>query len=154
MEMTMTNKEIINFCTGLMEIQESEKKYFEETGKKLLQGRIKIGYAISKNILEFKNALKAYNEVLESIIEEFRDSKKEEKAVEEEQELAKKENRVPRNLGVIMRQGKTKEEYLRKIKELQEIETELNIATIKFDVLDGLELDSTEIGKMIFMITE
>lgn len=150
----MTNGDIINYCNGLLDIQKQEKEYFDRNGKKMFGGRVKISYAISRNIFEFQNMLKAYNNVIKEITEEYRDTDKEKKVVEKEMELAKKENRDPVDQEIIMRKGKTKEEYFRKMKELQDIETDVNICTIKCDLLEELDLDSVEIGKMIFMITE
>lgn len=150
----MQNREVVNYCNGLLEMQKQEKKYFDETGKKLFGGRIKIAYAISKNIMELRNALKAYDEVLDDIIEEYRDTRQEQNKIQEEVKLAQKENRDPVSQEIIMRKGKTKEEYFRKINELGLIETEVKICTVNCDMFDGLELDSIDIGKLIFMITE
>ena len=155
MEMVkMTNKEIIENGVGLMELQEAEKKYFEKTGKKLLQGKIKLIYAISRNLDTFQEALKHYNNVLDGIVEEYRDRTKEAKLIDKERKTAEKEGRMPNNLDIVMKTGKTKEEYLRKVKELQDIEVEVYICKINCELLEGLELDSYELRKMNFMIEE
>lgn len=154
MKEKLTNKKIIEYANELNEIQTKEKEYFGKTGKKLLQGKIRISYAISKNLEEFKTQLKAYNEIFSKIVDEYRDTEEERKVLKDEMELAKKESRRPRELEVIIRDGKNKEEYIEKIKELQEIETEVDIYTVPFDLLEGLELDSSDISRLIFMLEE
>lgn len=152
--MKMLNRDIIENYGNLIKLQEQEKNYFKNTGKKLLRGRIKISFAISKNVSEFKNALKIYNNVFEDIVAEYRDTEEEKRLYCEEAKKAKEEKRKPEDISIIIKNGKTKEEYMEKITELQSCETEINISKVNIDLLDGLDLDSCDINKIMFMISE
>ena len=48
----MTNREIIANYHGLDYIQSLEAEHYKRTGEKLFQGRVKITYAIKKNMRE------------------------------------------------------------------------------------------------------
>lgn len=150
----MKNIEIIKNYESLIRLQETEKKFFEKTGEKLLQGRVKISFAINRNLEIFRKAIKPYNDTIVEIIEEYRDGDAEKEALENEEKKAEKEKRKKKEISVIMRPGKTKEEYLKKVEELQNIEVELNISTVSCDLLDGIKLDSFELEPLTFMIEE
>lgn len=154
MKKKMTNKKILECLNGLYGIQEEEKRYFEKTGKKLLQGKVKITYAIGRNLEELQKQLKTYNDVFGELAKEYREIEKEQELVEKERKLAEKENRVTKDIPIIVKKGKTKEEYFEKIEELQEIETDADIYTVSIELMDGIELDSNDINKIFFMLEE
>lgn len=150
----MKNIEIIKNYESLIRLQETEKKFFEKTGEKLLQGRVKISFAINRNLEALRKAIKPYNDTIVGIVEEYRDVDAEKEALEIEKKEAEKEKRKKKEISVIMRPGKTKEEYLKKVEELQSIEVELNISTISCELFDGIKLDSFELEPLTFMIEE
>ena len=53
----MTNREIIANYNGLDYIQSLEAEHYKRTGEKLFQGRVKITYAIKKNMRELLDKL-------------------------------------------------------------------------------------------------
>jgi hypothetical protein len=155
----MKNVEIINNIERLHKIQAIEKQYERITGKKLFDGRVRITYAIRKNLMELVSKLKAYEEEVNRLVAEYRDTDAEQKEIgklqEEENAKANEEGRVPINVSIdiIMHEGKSKDEYLDKMRELSEIEVEdVSIHKIPLDVLDGILLDSDELDLMMFMI--
>lgn len=152
--MKMTNFEMIKNKEAIENIQTKESQYFARTGNKLLKGRIKIMYAMSKNLLELEEKLKAYNDTLQKLISEYRDLTAEKEAIEKETALAEKEGRTPQNVKVIMRDGCDFEEYVAKIQELQELEVDADIHTISCELFDGIDLDSYEVQLLTFMLTD
>lgn len=48
----MTNQEMILAYNGIMQFQNMEQKKFEESGKKILSGKIQLAFSI-KNLLNF-----------------------------------------------------------------------------------------------------
>lgn len=150
----MTNQELVNVYNGLCEFQEKEEKSFRETGKKLLNGRIRLCYEINKNKDLILGRLKPYEETRQELAEEYRDTKKEQEAIEAERELAEKEKRAPKDIDIILKKGKTVEEYARKLQELLELETDFSPYTVKLQEFEGLDLDSRELGFFMFMIEE
>mgnify|MGYP004542081447 CR=1 FL=1 len=163
----MTNREIIANYNGLDYIQSLEAEHYKRTGEKLFQGRVKITYAIKKNMRELLDKLKPYDESRNEIFTEYRDQDTEKKA---EEKLKKKivtstegtaeyEREMKayneKDLEIIMKSGKDKAEYETKIKELLEIDVaDVNIHTISLDQLDGIELDSAQLEPLMFMIAE
>lgn len=152
--MKMTNREMIASYNNLDVFQHREKVFFEETGRKLLKGNIRITYAIKKNMRNILTALQPYEDARKDLVEEYRDVEAEHKAVENENEMAKAENRDARSIAIIMKEGKDNEEYLKKLKELLDIEVDMQIHTVKFEEFDGVELDSAELEPFMFMLTE
>ena len=69
----MTNREIIANYNGLDYIQSLEAEHYKRTGEKLFQGRVKITYAIKKNMRELLDKLKPYDESRNEIFAEYRD---------------------------------------------------------------------------------
>ena len=63
----MKNKDIIKNYNVLQVVQESERQYYQKTGKMLFLGRIKILYAIRKNMEQLMEKLKPYNETLKTL---------------------------------------------------------------------------------------
>lgn len=45
----MTNQEMILAYNGIMQFQNMEQKKFEESGKKILSGKIQLAFSINKN---------------------------------------------------------------------------------------------------------
>ena len=165
----MTNKEMIANYNGLNAIQNLETMHYKRTGEKLFKGRIKITYAIKKNMMEILEKLKPYNASRDEVFEEYRDLDKEKEALENlkkkmvtspegtaeyEQEM-KDYNKKAGNLSIIMKPGKKQAEYEAKIQELLDIDVaDVNIHTIALDQLDGIELDSNQLELLLFMIEE
>lgn len=165
----MTNREMIANYNGLICIQSLEEAHYKRTGEKLFQGRVKITYAIKKNMREFLDKLKTYDEARDEVFEEYRDQESEKKAAEklkkkmltsaegtaEHEREMKAYNEKVGNLEIIMKPGKDKAEYESKIKELLDIDvTDVNIHTISLDQIDGIELDSAQLEPLMFMIAE
>lgn len=150
MEKKMTNLEMVNAFNSLVALQKVEKEVFEKRGKRLLQGRVKISYAINKNLSSLENALKPYNETIKKLTEEMRDTDAEKKAIEE----ARKEGKNPNDVEMIFRSGIKKEDYIEKRNEIFNIETEVDVYEVDLELFDGIELNSSEIGMLMFMIRE
>lgn len=146
----MTNLELVNAHNALVALQNIEKEVFEKRGQRLLKGRVKISYAVNKNISALKEALKPYQETLSKLDEEMRDADAEKKAIEK----AKKEGNNPNSVEMIFKNGSTKEGYIAKRNELFEIENELDIYEVNLELFDGIELNSSEIGMLMFMFKE
>lgn len=144
----MSNLEILKNHDVLKKLQELETKLFEDTGKRLLQGRVKVGYAINKNIAEFENATQPYKQTLKDLENEYRDLKAEKAALEE----------ASRNgistIEMIFKDVNKKEEFFKKKTELLEVVSEVDVFEVELELLDGIELNSTEIGTLMFMIKE
>ena len=151
MTKTMTNGELIKAYNGLFAVQKTEEAYRRRTGKPLLGGRIKLTYAVKKNMKTILDKLTPYNESREELIKEYRD---------QEAEAAWAKDQMERKDGAttetkeIYREGKTKEEFESKQKELLEIEVETDIHTVNMELLDGLDLDSEDLEAFWFMVEE
>lgn len=146
----MTNLELINALDSLIALQDVEKEALEKRWERLLKGRVKISYAVNKNITTLKEALEAYQETLGKLDEEMRDSEAEKEAVEK----AKEEGHDLNSIEMIFKEGFTKEDYITKRKELFEIENEVDIYEVDLELFDGIELNSSEIGMLMFMLRE
>ena len=165
----MTNREMIANYNGLIYIQSLEEEHYKRPGEKLFQGRVKITYAIKKNMRELLDKLKPYDEARNEIFAEYRDQDAEKKSEEklkkkmvtsaegtaEHEREMKAYNEKVGNLEIIMKPGKDRAEYETKIKELLDIDvTDVNIHTIGLDQIDGIELDSAQLDPLMFMIAE
>lgn len=146
----MTNLELINTLNSLIALQGVEKEALEKRGERLLKGRVKISYAVNKNIATLKEALKAYQETLSKFDEEMRDAEAEKEAIEK----AKEKGHDPNSVEMIFKDGFTKEDYISKRNELFEIENEVDIYEVDLELFDGIELNSSEIGMLMFMLRE
>lgn len=147
----MTNGELIKAYNGLFAVQKTEEVYRRRTGKPLLGGRIKLTYAIKKNMKTILDKLTPYNESREELIKEYRDQEAEAAWAKEQME---KKDGATTETKEIYREGKTKEEFETKQKELLEIEVETDIHTVKMEILDGLDLDSEDLEAFWFMTEE
>lgn len=165
----MTNREMIANYNGLICIQSLEEEHYKRTGEKLFQGRVKITYAIKKNMREFLDKLQPYNEARDEVFEEYRDQESEKKAAEklkkkmltsaegtaEHEREMKAYNEKVSTLEIIMKPGKDRAEYETKIKELLDIDVaDVNVHTISLEQVDGIELDSAQLEPLMFMIAE
>lgn len=165
----MTNKEMIANYNGLNAIQNLETVHYKRTGEKLFKGRVKITYAIKKNMMEILENLKPYNDSRDEVFEEYRDLDKEKEAVEKLKKKMvtspegtleyKREmeacNKKAGNLPIIMKPGKDQKNYEAKIQELLDIDVaDVKIHKINLDQLEGIELDSSQIELLLFMIEE
>lgn len=165
----MTNKEMIASYNGLNTIQNLEAVHYKRTGEKLFKGRIKITYAIKKNMMEILEKLKPYNDSRDEVFEEYRDLDKEKEALENMKKKMvvspegtleyKREmeacNNKAGNLPIIMKPGKDQKDYEAKIQELLDIDVaDVKIHKINLDQLEGIELDSSQIELLLFMIDE
>lgn len=156
----MTNRDMIKNYNGLASLQGAESTYLRRTGKQLLGGRIKVTYAVRKNMHELLAKLKPYDDARDCLTSEYRDTEKE-KAVFEEKlrqydEKVKKGKDVARpQEEAIWREGKTEEEYRKKLDELLDIDVEdVNVHKIDVDQLDGLDLSSSDLGVFDFMLKD
>lgn len=151
--MKMTNREMIESYNGLELFQKKEKDYRESCGENLLKGRVKISYAVERNKEELRRQLTSYEKTLEEIIKEYRNTEAEQSAFQAERENAESEGRAARDISIIMKDGKYREEYLQKLSELQEIEVEVEgIHSVDVSEFDGLNLDSSDLRVFLFML--
>ena len=165
----MTNKEMIVNYNGLAYMQELEKRYSDRTGEKLFQGRMRIIYAMKKNMNEFAEKLKPYNEARDELTKEYRDLEAEKRAdVELKNKIVKSQEGTERYeeefqeygrraalLPIQMQEGKDRAEYGRKLEELLNIDVrDVAVHKISLDALEGIELDSQEFEFLMFMLEE
>lgn len=165
----MTNKEMIVNYNGLAYMQELEKRYSGRTGEKLFQGRMRIIYAMKKNMNEFAEKLKPYNEARDELTKEYRDLEAEKRAdMELKNKIVKSQEGTERYeeelqeygrraalLPIQMQEGKDRAEYGRKLEELLNIDVrDVAVHKISLDALEGIELDSQEFEFLMFMLEE
>lgn len=124
--MKLTNKKIINDSMILMEVSRKELP-------------IKVSYALAKNISKIEKELQIYNSERQKLLDKY--------CVKDENG----ENKVDEN-----NQLKIQEEYLkdweRDIKELQNIELEIDIHKFKINELDGYNMSPSELMVIDYMI--
>ena len=165
----MTNKEMIANYNGLNAVQDLETVHYRRTGEKLFKGRVKVTYAIKKNMMEILEKLKPYNDSRDEVFEEYRDLDKEKETLENLKKKMvvspegtleyKREmevyNKKAGNLSIIMKPGKDQKDYEAKIQELLDIDVaDVKIHKINLDQLEGIELDSSQVEALMFMIEE
>lgn len=150
----MKNLELIVAYSGIQNFQNLEKKSFEETGKKILSGKIQLAYAINKNKEGIRQALQPYEETRNAIVEEYRDTAAERKAWEEEQKAAEEEKRTASDISISLRPGRSMEEYQKKLTELADQESDFNPKKVPLSVFEGLDLTSEELEPFTFMIED
>ena len=150
----MKNKEMVENYNGLSTLQGREKEYLEKEGKQLFGGRIRITYAILKNMDEIERKLKPYTQALGDLNKEYRDLEKEREIVEEMKKKAEKDGNV-RMSKILFRKGKDPEEYEEKLKELLEIEVDdVPVCKVPAGLLDGLNLASYDLLALMFMLED
>lgn len=155
----MKNREMLKNKEGLDIIRTLERTYEQKNKEKLFRGRIKITYAINKNLTEMLDKLKPFEETRNELIKEYRDVKAEQEEIrkkqEEENARAKDEERDPVqvSINVIMKEGKELADYQKKLEELAEVEvSDVSIHTIKIEELEGIPINSDELSLLMFMI--
>ena len=150
----MTNQELILAYSGIERFQEMEKKNFEETGKKILSGKVQLSFAINKNKESLRRALAPYEETRNSIIEEYRDVKAEQKAWDAEKKASEEEKRPMNAVSISIRQGKKMEEYQKALEELVNLEVDYEPKKVPLSQFEGIDLTSEELGAFMFMIED
>lgn len=155
----MTNRDLVMNLNMLNTIVQIERNYENSHHEKLFKGRIKISYGIKKNLDLLSNLLKPYEDARKDIINEYRDTEAENEALkvkqEKENKLAKKEGRNPVqvNIPIILRDGKTEADYVKALEDLLDIDVpDVNIYKINIESLDGLPLNTDEVGLFMFML--
>lgn len=150
----MKNKEMVENYNGLDALQVREKEYLEKEGKQLFGGRIRITYAIRKNMDEIEKKLKPYMQTLGDLNKEYRDMEKEREIVEEMKKKAAKNGNV-RVSKILFKKGKNPEEYEEKLKELLEIEVDdVAVCKVSAELFDGLSLTSYDLSALMFMLDD
>lgn len=124
--MKLTNKKIVNDSMILMEISRKELP-------------IKVSYALAKNISKIEKELDIYNSERQKLLDKY--------CIKDEHG----ENKVDEN-----NQLKIQEEYLKDwnqdIKELQNIELEIDIHKFKLEELNGYNMTPSELIAIDYMI--
>lgn len=124
--MKLTNKKIVNDSIILMEISRKELP-------------IKVSYALAKNISKIEKELEIYNSERQKLLDKY--------CIKDEHG----ENKVDEN-----NQLKIQEEYLKDwekdIKELQNIELEIDIHKFKLEELNGYNMTPSELIAIDYMI--
>lgn len=126
--MKLTNKQIVNNSMILMEISKKELP-------------IKVSYALAKNIVKIEKELEIYNSERQKLLDKY--------CVKDENG----KNKVDENKNL-----KIQEEYLkdweRDIKELENIELEIDIHKFRLDELNGYNMSPSELIAIDYMIEE
>lgn len=155
----MKNRDLVLYFNMLNNIVQIERIYEQRYKEKLFRGRIKIAYGIKKNLDHITNLLKPYEEARKDIVNEYRDTEAENEALkvkqEKENKLAKREGHNPEQVSVpiVLRDGKTEAEYVKAMEDLLDIDVpDVNIYKINVESLDGLPLNSDEVGYFMFML--
>lgn len=156
----MTNREMIRSYNGLASLQQAEGAYLRKTGQQLLRGRVKVTYAVRKNMRELLEKLKPYEDAREGLVSEYRDTEKEKAVFDEKmrqynEKVKKHKDAAMPQEEEIFRDGKQAEEYRKKLDELLDIDVEdVNVHRIDVDQLDGLDLSSDDLGVFDFMLKD
>ncbi|KGJ48069.1 hypothetical protein KD33_16730 [Clostridium sp. NCR] len=124
--MKLTNKQIVNDSMILMEISRKELP-------------IKVSYALAKNIAKIEKELEIYNSERQKLLDKY--------CIKDENGR----NKIDEN-----NQLKIQEEHLKDweidIKELQNIELEIDIHKFKIDELNGYNMAPSELMAIDYMI--
>ncbi|WP_270659459.1 hypothetical protein [Paraclostridium bifermentans] len=124
--MKLTNKQIVNDSMILMEISRKELP-------------IKVSYALAKNISKIEKELEIYNSERQKLLDKY--------CIKDENGR----NKIDEN-----NQLKIQEEHLKDweidIKELQNIELEIDIHKFKIDELNGYNMAPSELMAIDYMI--
>lgn len=103
---------------------------------------IKLAYAISLNLKECQSAFEVFSEKQRELLNQYAER-------DENGEI------IIDDIGVVLKDG---ENYGKQVEELAELEAELNISTVPFDVLDKLDedkydsLSAKQLNALDFMI--
>lgn len=126
--MKLSNEKILNDAVKLAEISQKELP-------------VKVSYAISKNISKLESVLKIYNKEREKLIEKY--SQKDEKGktiIDENNQIKLQEEKI--------------EDWNKDIKELLDIENEIDIHKFSINVLEGYNMTPAELRVIDYMIEE
>lgn len=128
------NGELIEIANGIARLQKREETY-GNNGKSLLGNRIRVAYAIRKNKTEILKKLEPYNEELRELIKKYNSPE-------------------AQKTGALKIREDCIEEWKTQLKELQDIEVEVNIHSISLADLEGLEIGSIGLEELDFMIAD
>ena len=126
--MKLTNKKILNDAITMGAISNKELP-------------IKVSYALAKNISKIEKELEIYNKEREKLIEKYSVKDADDKTVIDENNQIKI-------------QDKYLENWNKDIKELQEIEVEIDIHKFKLEELTGYNMTPAELMAIDYMIEE
>lgn len=125
----MTNAEMVAAVNKITSMQEREEK----DGKKLFGSKIKIVYAIKKNKEKLLQLLKPYEEARVELIKEHGTN-------------------AALTDGALEIRKDRKEQWSKAMKELLDIEADVDIFTVNFTELDGLSLSLNDMDAIDFMV--
>ncbi|SCJ49797.1 Uncharacterised protein [uncultured Clostridium sp.] len=126
--MKLTNKKILNDAMTIGAISNKELP-------------VKVSYALAKNISKIEKELQIYNTEREKLIEKYSVKDDDNKTVIDENNQIKI-------------QDKYLEDWNKDIKELQEIEVEIDIHKFKLEELNGYNMTPAELMAIDYMIEE
>ncbi|MBC8630257.1 DUF1617 family protein [[Eubacterium] tenue] len=126
--MKLTNKKILNDAMTIGAISNKELP-------------VKVSYALAKNISKIEKELQIYNTERERLIEKYSVKDDDNKTVIDENNQIKI-------------QDKYLEDWNKDIKELQEIEVEIDIHKFKLEELNGYNMTAAELMAIEYMIEE
>lgn len=156
--MEMTNQELVTNHNRLFAIQDAEKTYYKTHKEQFFKGRIKITYAIKKNIAELKEKLQPYDESYQELRKEYFDVEAEDEDLKQRQKEYQKAGdgvKVRPQRKEILLEGKDRDEFEKKLEELLSIKVkDVSIRTITLDMLDDIPLSSGDLDALAFMIED
>ena len=126
--MKLTNKKILNDAMTIGAISNKELP-------------IKVSYALAKNISKIEKELEIYNKEREKLIEKYSVKDKNNKTVIDENNQ-------------IQIKDECLEDWNKDIKELQDIEVEIDIHKFKLEELNGYNMTPAELMAIDYMIEE
>lgn len=126
--MKLTNKKILNNAMTIGAISNKELP-------------VKVSYALAKNISKLEKELQIYNQERDKLIEKYSVKDDDNKPVIDENNQFKI-------------QDKYLEDWNKDIKELQEIEVEIDIHKFKLEELNGYNMTPAELMAIEYMIEE
>ncbi len=126
--MKLTNKKILNDAMTIGAISNKELP-------------VKVSYALAKNISKLEKELQIYNQERDKLIEKYSVKDDDNKTVIDENNQIKI-------------QDKYLEDWNKDIKELQEIEVEIDIHKFKLEELNGYNMTPAELMAIEYMIEE
>lgn len=129
MKRTMTNAEIVDAVNRITAMQEREAQNHE----KIFGGCIKVNYAIRKNKERLLSLVKPYNEARDDLLEECRTAE-------------------PDQDGKVAIRKDCMKKWNDGMKELQGIEVEVDVHTVRFADIEKLQLSMNDLEAIDFMV--
>ena len=126
--MKLSNEKIVNIINSI-------------GGLSTKQLPVKASYAISKNILKLEKEIKTYNSEREKLLDKYAEKDDEGK-------------RVVNDTGNIIIDKQYVEKWNKDIRELLDIEIEIDVHKFNISVLDGCNISTQELMLIDFMIEE